>query len=200
MSGRRVFESLHELERLRRAGEPAWDHVDLLVVPTVPEPWLICEAMARPLESSAACGARLQRAAAGRVPVLERPARIALAVLGAHLAGMPLHHQLTSLDARLLARTSTSADYRLYSLADTTPPKPGLRRVETGGSPIEVEVYALAPDAFGRFVAAVPRPLAIGRIALEDGSDVSGFVCEPEGLEGAEDITSFGGWRAWCSR
>ena len=243
-SGRRVFESVHELARLRRASEKAWDDVDVLVVPTVPEPWRIADVMARPFEASMACGAtnnflnlldlagcavptgswdcgvpfgitlcaparsedllleiggRLLAAAAGGIPVLARPSRTALAVVGAHLAGMPLHHQLTTLDARLLAKTRTCPGYRLYALAGTTPAKPGLRRVAEGGAAIEVEVYSLSPAAFGRFVAAVPRPLAIGRITLEDGSEVSGFVCEPEGFENAEDITAFGGWRAWCA-
>jgi len=242
--GRRVFESLHELARLRRRCDQAWDDIDVLVVPTVPEPFRIADVMRSPLAASAACGAtnnflnlldlagcavptaawacgvpfgvtlcapaggesllvdvgtRLQAATAERVPRLDRPSRIALAVVGAHLAGMPLHHQLTALDARLLAKTRTCPGYRLYALAGTTPPKPGLRRVAEGGAAIEVEVYALSPDAFGRFVAAVPRPLAIGRIELEDGSEVSGFVCEPQGFDGAEDITAFGGWRAWCA-
>jgi allophanate hydrolase len=135
-----------------------------------------------------------------KVPVLARPSRILLAVVGAHLEGMPLHAQLTQLDARLVARTRTAPAYRLHALANTAPPKPGLGRVASGGAPIEVEVYALAPEAFGRFVAAVPRPLAIGRIELDDGFEVSGFVCEPEGFAGSQDITSFGGWRAWCAR
>ncbi len=244
-SGRQVFETMHELMRLRRETEPFWQAVDVLVVPAVHEPATIADAMTHPFDFSRACGqlhnfmnlldlagcavptgafgcgvpfgvtlcgpacsenllldlgSRLAGATRSAVPALERPRRTNLAVVGAHLEGMPLHPQLTALGARLVSKTRTAPCYRLHALANTVPPKPGLEHVADGGASIEVEVYALAPDAFGRFVAAVPRPLAIGRVVLEDGSEVSGFVCEPAGLAGATDITSYGGWRAWCAR
>jgi allophanate hydrolase len=90
----------------------------------------------------------------------------------------------------------TTPSYRLYAL-ETTPPKPGLVRDPSRGAAIEVEVWRLAPAAFASFVAGVPRPLAIGTIELADGTNVSGFVCEPEALANASEITAFGGWRAW---
>jgi allophanate hydrolase len=123
---------------------------------------------------------------------------IALAVVGAHLSGQPLNGQLTSLNARLLRTTRTTDSYRLYALAGTVPPKPGLVRGASGtGATIEVEVWALTAAAFGSFVAAIPPPLGIGTLQLTDGSAVKGFICEPAALEGAKDITSFGGWRAF---
>ena len=123
---------------------------------------------------------------------------IALAVVGAHLSGQPLNGQLTALNARLLRTTRTTDSYRLYALAGTVPPKPGLVRgaPKTGGA-IEVEVWALSAAAFGSFVAAIPPPLGIGTLQLVDGLSVKGFICEPAALEGAKDITSFGGWRAF---
>lgn len=126
---------------------------------------------------------------------------IHLAVCGAHLEGQPLHHQLTSRGATLVSSTTTAPTYRLYALA-TTPPKPGLVRVPDGdaGAAIEVEVWALDAAAFGSFVDEVPAPLAIGTVELADGTSVNGFVCEPIAVEGAADITSFGGWRAWLAR
>jgi allophanate hydrolase len=160
----------------------------------------------------AALGAALQRTtsrtlgATGQVlppapaaPVLQAD-EIALAVVGAHLTGQPLNGQLTSLNARLLRTTTTTDAYRLHALAGTTPPKPGLVRVAPGaGAAIEVEVWALAPAAFGAFVAAIPPPLGIGTLLLADGSAVKGFICEPAALAGAKDITSFGGWRAYLN-
>jgi allophanate hydrolase len=123
---------------------------------------------------------------------------VALAVAGAHLSGQPLHHQLVSRGARLLKTTRTAAGYKLYSLPNTTPPKPGLVRVPGFAGPgIEVEVYALSPEAFGTFVAEIPAPMGIGMVELADGTVVKGFLCETFALEGAEDITSCGGWRAW---
>ena len=131
-------------------------------------------------------------------------ATVPLAVVGAHLSGQPLNDQLVSRGATLAARTTTSARYRLVALAGTVPPKPGLFRVaadeQRHGAPIEVEVWDVPVAEFGSFVAGVPAPLAIGTLELADGRWVSGFVCEPIGLDGAEDITEFGGWRAYLER
>jgi allophanate hydrolase len=127
----------------------------------------------------------------------EAPARVQVAVVGAHLSGMPLNGQLTERGAICVADTTTSADYRLHALPDTTPPKPGLARVNSGGAPIAVEVWDMPLVQFGSFVALVPPPLAIGSVQLGDGRWVKGFVCEAHALEGARDITSFGGWRRY---
>lgn len=136
------------------------------------------------------------------VPVSPAPALITLAVCGAHLRGHPLHPQLTDLGARFLAATTTSADYKLYALANTTPPKPGLARVapgESGGTAIAVETYALTPEAFGRFTAAVPAPMVIGNAELIDGTWVKSFLCEPRALTGSADITTHGGWAVYLA-
>jgi allophanate hydrolase len=125
---------------------------------------------------------------------------VKLAVVGAHLEGMPLHGQLTAREAKRVARTKTAPVYKLYAMANTTPPKPALVHVGHDGTAIEVEVYELSLEAFGSFVAEVPPPLAIGTVTLADGTDVKGFVAEPRALEGAEDITALGGWRAYIAR
>jgi allophanate hydrolase len=125
---------------------------------------------------------------------------VLLAVVGAHLHGEPLHHQLTSRGACLHAITRTAPGYRLLALAGTQPAKPGLVRDPSGAGLIEIEIYRLTQAGFGSFVAEVPPPLAIGTLALEDGTAVKGFVCEPAALLDAQDITRFGGWRAWRAR
>lgn len=123
---------------------------------------------------------------------------IDIVVVGAHLSGMPLNGQLRELEGRFSRVAQTTAQYRLFALADQMPPKPGLIRVEKGaGSPINVEIWQLTPSAFGRFVAAIPAPLGIGTILLSDGTAAKGFLVEPAALPGAEDITHFGGWRAY---
>jgi allophanate hydrolase len=122
-----------------------------------------------------------------------------IAVVGAHLAGQPLNHQLTSRDATLVATTRTAPLYRLVALA-TEPPKPGLIRVgaeDPGAGALEVEVWQLDEQGFATFVDEIPAPLCIGRVLLEDGSDVAGFLCEPIAVQGAPDITHYGGWRAF---
>lgn len=122
---------------------------------------------------------------------------IPIAVVGAHLSGMVLNGELRALDATLIEATRTAADYKLYAL-QTTPPKPGMLRVEAGkGSAIELEIWSLSPAAFGQFVNAIPAPMAIGTIRLGDGRSVKGFLVEPEALGDARDITTYGGWRAY---
>lgn len=128
-----------------------------------------------------------------------RPETVKLAVVGAHLAGMPLHWQLTSREAKLVARTRTAPAYRLYAMAGSVPPKPALIHAGEGAA-IEVEVYELPVAAFGSFVVEVPPPLAIGTVTLEDGGQVKGFVAEPRAIEGAADITALGGWRAYVAQ
>jgi len=123
---------------------------------------------------------------------------VRLAVVGAHLKDMPLHWQLSSRDAKLVAATETAPTYRLFAMADTVPPKPALVH-DNSGSAIAVEVYELDVARFGSFVAEVPPPLAIGTITLADGSQVKGFVAEPRATEGAEDITALGSWRTYMS-
>jgi allophanate hydrolase len=134
------------------------------------------------------------------LPVGANADEIPIAVVGAHLSGMVLNFELRSLGGRLLEQTVTAPDYRLYAL-DTTPPKPGMLRVEGGkGSPIELEVWALSASAFGKFVAAIPPPLSIGTIRLADGRGVKGFLAEPAALADARDISAFGGWRAFMAQ
>ena len=124
---------------------------------------------------------------------------IAIAVVGAHLSGMALNGELQALGGRLLEATKTAADYKLYALA-TTPPKPGMLRVKAGGgSSIELELWALPAAAFGKFVAAIPPPLSIGTVRLADGRGVKGFIVEATDVDGAREITAFGGWRAFVA-
>jgi allophanate hydrolase len=126
---------------------------------------------------------------------------VVLAAVGAHLTGLPLNHELTGLGARYLETTTTAADYRFFALAGTTPPKPGLLRVAPGtGGPIELELWALKTEAFGRFVAAVPPPLSIGTVILAGGRTVKGFLVEAEAVSGARDITATGGWRSFLAK
>ncbi|MFL6159300.1 MAG: allophanate hydrolase [Marmoricola sp.] len=125
------------------------------------------------------------------------PGGFLLAVVGAHLAGMPLHPDLVARGAELVVATTTAPTYRLHALEGTTPPKPGLERVAADGAAIEVEVYRLPLAEVGGFLATVHAPLGIGEVLLADGTAVHGFICEPAGLAGAADITRHGGWRAY---
>ena len=132
-----------------------------------------------------------------------RPSVVRLAVCGAHLSGMPLNHQLTSRGATLVWSGRTAARYRLYALAGSSPPKPGLVHVgehdHPEGQAIEVEVWELDAAGLGNVTAEVPPPLAIGSVELETGETVKGFVCEPRAIFAARDVTAFGGWRGYLA-
>jgi len=124
---------------------------------------------------------------------------IPIAVVGAHLSGMALNGELKALGGQLLEAAVTAPDYKLYAL-DTTPPKPGMLRVEAGkGAAIALEIWTLSASAFGKFVAEVPPPLSIGTVRLADGRGVKGFIVEAAALDEARDISSFGGWRAYMA-
>ncbi|HEY1986417.1 MAG TPA: allophanate hydrolase [Terracidiphilus sp.] len=128
------------------------------------------------------------------------PGCILMAVVGAHLTGQPLNWQLTERKARLVTTARTDGQYRFYALANTTPPKPGL--VFTPGfkgDGIEVEVWAMPEQTVGSFLNAIPPPLCLGTIRLENGTMVKGFLCEPAGIEGAREITNLGGWRTFVA-
>ena len=128
--------------------------------------------------------------------------RIPLLVCGAHLEGLALHGQLVDRGAVLRERTRTAAIYRMYAMpaSGSIPPRPALIRDNTNGTAIEVEVWELEPAAFGDFVSKIPGPLGIGKVLLESGEEVPGFIAEPRATEAAEEITRFGGWRAWLDR
>ena len=134
------------------------------------------------------------------LPAAAQAGEIALAVVGAHLSGMPLNGELKSFGARFLEATRTAPDYALFAL-DTQPPKPGLLRVAMGeGTSIALEIWALPVEGFGHFVAAIPPPLGIGTLALSDGRTVKGFLVEASATTSARDISSFGGWRKFVAQ
>jgi allophanate hydrolase len=124
---------------------------------------------------------------------------IAIAVVGAHLSGMPKNDELRTLGARLLGPAATTSDYRLY-LLESDPLRPGLMRVAARGKAIEVEVWAIPLEGFGRLVAKVPPPLSIGTVLLAGGRAVKGFLCEQHAVKAAQDISHYGGWRTYLAR
>ncbi|MGA9162999.1 MAG: allophanate hydrolase, partial [Thiobacillus sp.] len=123
--------------------------------------------------------------------------QVRIAVVGAHLSGLPLNSQLTERNARLVSATQTAPTYRFYALPDGK--RPGLIKVQNDGAAIACEVWEMPASQFGSFVAGIPAPLGIGKLELADGSIVNGFICEGMGVADAQDITEYGGWRAWLA-
>ncbi len=237
-----AHQALYRLAELRRAVAAQFEHIDVLLLPTVPHGALLVEVEAAPIALNARLGRFTTFANLVDLCALSVPSEVAepgcvpsgvtfyapafedatlsvasgvvadadaesspcseggdwvtLVVAGAHLKGQPLEHQLTGLGARFERTTRTAGTYRLFALADTEPPKPGLVHDDNGTS-IEVDTWRLSHDALGRFLRMVPAPLALGSVRLEDGSEATGFVCEPRALVGATEISHLGGWRAY---
>jgi allophanate hydrolase len=124
------------------------------------------------------------------------PAGLPLVVVGAHLSGEPLNGELSGRGARLAGTVHTAAEYRLYALGTTTA-RPGLVRVGAGGHSIEGELWLMPPAQLGEFLSALPAPMALGQLLLDDGRIVTGFLCESYAVAGARDISHYGGWRAY---
>jgi allophanate hydrolase len=124
------------------------------------------------------------------------PPGVELFVVGAHRHGQALNGELTGRGARRSRTTVTAASYRLHRLG-TDPPKPGLVRVARDGASVEGELWCLPPAGLASLLAALPAPMALGRVQLADGSEPVGFLCEPAAVAGAEDITGHGSWPAY---
>jgi allophanate hydrolase len=140
------------------------------------------------------------KAAASQAAAGVQAERIEIAVLGAHLMGLPLNRELVDLGGSFSREVETAPDYLLFALPGSVPAKPGLLRVAEGaGSAIKAEIWSLDRAGFGEFVARIPAPLGIGTIRLKDGGSVKGFLVEAEAVKAAEDVSRFGGWRAYLA-
>jgi allophanate hydrolase len=133
-------------------------------------------------------------------PPAPRDLYVRVAVAGAHLQGEPLHPALCRFGAEFVRECRTAAKYRFYAFLNLNPPRPGLLQTQQLGGAVAVEIYDLPLEGFGRLVASVAPPLAIGTVELEDGEMVKGFLCESCAVPQARDITEFGGWIAFRSQ
>ncbi|GMH41888.1 hypothetical protein BSKO_09798 [Bryopsis sp. KO-2023] len=128
-------------------------------------------------------------------------AALELVVVGAHLRGGLLNHQLVDLGAKYVKTCRTAPVYKMFSLG----PRPALIREQLDSSKgcgaVEVEIWEMPIERVGEFLRdGVKAPLALGDVLLDDGTHKKGFVGESYGVVGAEDITSTGGWRAYTKQ
>ena len=116
-------------------------------------------------------------------------------VFGAHLCGGQLSHQLTDLGARWAGELTTAPRYRM-SVLPTTPAKPAVTRVpdEAVGAALLGHRWLLSPAARGRFLAALPAPMQLGKVEFDDGTWRTAFGCDGSAATG-RDISSYGSWR-----
>jgi allophanate hydrolase len=124
------------------------------------------------------------------------PDETGLFCIGAHMSGLPLNPQITSLGGRFVRVACTQPLYRLFALGN----RPGMVRAPAGeildGAVVAGEVWALPTTAIGALLVQVPPPLGFGTVLLDDGPSL-GFLAESVGIGDAPDITHLGGWHAW---
>lgn len=125
------------------------------------------------------------------------PPTVALAVVAAHRVGQPLHPELVALGATFDRVVLTAPVYRLIALPGPGVPRGGIVAAGAGGAAVEVELHELPTTALGDLLAALPAPLALGRIHLRDG-DVLGMVCT-SAPAGAVDVSAWGSWPAYLA-
>lgn len=126
-------------------------------------------------------------------------AEMKIMVCGAHMQDLPLNPQMLELEATFLEATSTSAHYQLYALAGGPPFRPGLVRDSDNGTEILVEIWQIPVANLGLFIQKIPAPLGLGKVELASGEEVIGFICQPEGIKTAKNISEFGGWRKYLT-
>jgi allophanate hydrolase len=135
--------------------------------------------------------------AARVMPLDVAPGFMAIAVCGAHMQDLPLNRQLTDRGGYLVKQIKSAPQYRFYALPGGPPARPGMVKVNENGGTVELEVWAVPNEQVGSFLAGIPSPLGLGKVLLADGTSVIGFICESSAAAGAQDITHFGGWRAF---
>ena len=121
---------------------------------------------------------------------------IELAVNGTLMRGLVLNDNLLAAGGRFLRESATSPGYRLWSIDDR---HPAMARATAGGASIALEIWALPPAGVSQVLLQEPPGLCIGRIELEDCSQVLGVLGEATLCEGQREITAWGGWRAYLA-
>ena len=120
---------------------------------------------------------------------------ILVGVCGAHMSGLALNWQLTDLNATFVKQTKTKKGYRLFVLENKNPIRPGMMYDSLSDSQIEVEVWSMPVENFGKFMKQIQSPLGIGTVFLEDETSVYGFLCESDYLKDTKEISDIKSWR-----
>lgn len=146
---------------------------------------------------AAPCGQDWRLLQLAGAPIEALPARISLGVFGAHMRGLPLEYQLRELGGQFLREDDTAPHYRMVDLDSV---RPGVWQVRESSRPLALEVWDLPVHSLGALLQKIRAPLGLGRIRLQSGEEILGFLCEPAAADGRPDITSFGGWRSYLAR
>lgn len=123
-------------------------------------------------------------------------ATLKLAVNGTLMRGLELNQNLLQVGATFLYETTTTPNYRLWSIGDV---HPAMVRVSRGGTAVALEVWEVPAAGLVQVLQQEPAGLCIGKVTLANGEEVLGVLAEPILCEDQTEITDYGGWRAYCS-
>lgn len=115
-----------------------------------------------------------------------------LAVNGTLMRGLKLNPNLTNVGGVFVREAKTDAHYRLWSINDD---HPAMIRTREPNAEVALEIWELPLAAFAKVLSNEPAGLSIGKVKLDDGSEVLGVLGEPWLVEGQHEITDTGGWR-----
>jgi len=121
---------------------------------------------------------------------------LAFAVNGTLMRGLDRNANLVQAGATFDREASTAPCYRLWSIDDV---HPAMLKVSRGGRAIAVEIWLVPPASIAAILLTEPDGLCVGRVILDDGSEVLGVLAEPILVEGRREITEHGGWRAYVA-
>lgn len=126
------------------------------------------------------------------------PDTVLLAVVAAHRTGQPLHGELVALGGHFVRCAVTAPVYRMLALPGSGVARGGIVRVPSGGAGLEVELHVVPTCQVGALAWALPAPLALGRVEIDDGTVVAGLVCAHHPA-GASDVTQHRSWPAYLA-
>ena len=121
---------------------------------------------------------------------------LAFAVNGTLMRGLERSANLVAAGAVFDREARTAACYRLWSIDDV---HPAMLRASSGGQPIAVEIWLVPPAGIASILLTEPDGLCVGRLVLDDATEVLGVLAEPALVEGRREITHYGGWRAYLA-
>jgi hypothetical protein len=121
-------------------------------------------------------------------------ATVMLAVNGTLMRGLELNGNMLAVEAKFVKEAVTAPEYRLWSIKDE---HPAMQRVASGGVKIALEIWEVPTSGLSTILLQEPPGLCIGKVKLSDGEMVLGVLGEAELCRGQQEITEFGGWRAY---
>lgn len=120
-----------------------------------------------------------------------------LAVNGTLMRGLKLNPNMIAANATFVREAMTEPTYRLWSIDDHYPAM--VRAANGQGAKIALEIWSVPAAKIGEIFRGEPAGLSIGKIRLDEGTEVFGILGESALVDRHREITAYGGWRAYVA-